>query len=114
MGGQPATGSRRDVAPFEAAAVGASVGPVDVPEQVQSLATAFAAGADVRTTASQELVGLRTLIDQLEAVWLTAAAEFQRSGGPEQEGAGSMAAWLRRDAGWLRGRQPLVCEWRRP
>ena len=71
-------------------------GAVDVPARVQELAAAFVDGADVRSAGSQ-LVGLRSLIEQLEAVWLSAAADFQRAGGPEQEGAGSMSAWLRRE-----------------
>jgi Domain of unknown function (DUF222)/HNH endonuclease len=67
---------------------------VDLPGEVQQLAERFAAGADVASLGSQ-LVGLRELIDQLEAVWLTAAADFDAGGGPAEDGAGSLAAWMR-------------------
>jgi hypothetical protein len=97
MGGYRSATDVRDVPTTDAAAApGVCGGAADVPGRVEELAAAFVDGADVRSAGSQ-LVGLRRLIEQLEAVWLSAAADFQRAGGPEQEGAGSMSAWLRRE-----------------
>jgi hypothetical protein len=73
---------------------GVSSVSVDLPDEVRRLSQAFVSGADIRSLGSQ-LEGLRTLIDQLEAVWLTAAADFESGGGPAEEGAGSLAAWMR-------------------
>ena len=61
---------------------------------MQRLTQAFVSGADIRSLGSQ-IQGLRTLIDQLEAVWLTAAADVESGGGPAEDGAGSLAAWMR-------------------
>lgn len=67
---------------------------VDVTERVERLAGAFVTGADL-TPARAQLVGLRELIDQLEAVWLEAVAGFDEAGGPQDDGCGSLVAWLR-------------------
>ena len=67
---------------------------LDLPDEVQRLTQAFVSGADIRSLGSQ-IQGLRTLIDQLEAVWLTAAADVESGGGPAEDGAGSLAAWMR-------------------
>lgn len=50
-----------------------------------------AAGAPV----SEQLKRMRMLIDQLEAAWLGAAGDFDQAGGPLDDGAPSLAAWLR-------------------
>lgn len=67
---------------------------VDVVAEVRQLSEAFAAGADLAPAGSQ-LVGLREHIDQLESVFLRAVADFDASGGFVDDGAGSLAAWLR-------------------
>lgn len=87
-----AAGEAGDAAWWATPGVGRTI--VDIPAEVQYLTGAFLSGADVRTLGSQ-LVGLRTLIDQLEGLWLTSAGDFDDAGGPADEGCGSLAAWMR-------------------
>ena len=44
---------------------------------------------------AQQLVQARSLIDQLESVWLLAAADFEASGGVTTSGSGSLMTWMR-------------------
>jgi hypothetical protein len=44
---------------------------------------------------SEQLVQARSLIDQLESVWLLAAADFESSGEVTESGSGSLMAWMR-------------------
>lgn len=67
---------------------------VDIAESTRAVLEAFDCGADLRPLGSQ-LVGLREVIDQLEAVFVRGAAEFDRLGGPADDGHGSLASWLR-------------------
>lgn len=67
---------------------------VDVPAEVLALAEGFSRGARVAPSGAI-LVALRELIDQLEAVWLNAAADFDAAGGPTDAGAVNLAGWMR-------------------
>ncbi len=58
------------------------------------LFAAFAAVAE-GLTATGQVVAMRTLIDQCEALWLGAASELERSGAIADAGFGSLASWLR-------------------
>ncbi|MFL6178284.1 MAG: DUF222 domain-containing protein [Actinomycetes bacterium] len=44
---------------------------------------------------AEQLVQARSLIDQLESVWLLAAADFEASGGVTASGSGSLMSWMR-------------------
>src|SRR3954469_11924333 len=44
---------------------------------------------------AEQLVEARSLIDQLESVWLLAAADFEASGGVTASGSGSLMSWMR-------------------
>jgi hypothetical protein len=44
---------------------------------------------------AQQLVLARGLIEQLEGLWLVAAADFESSGGVTDAGSGSLGAWMR-------------------
>jgi hypothetical protein len=43
----------------------------------------------------EQLIQARALIDQLESVWLFAAADFEASGGVAESGSGSLGSWMR-------------------
>ena len=58
------------------------------------LFAAFAAVAE-GLTATGQVVAMRTLIDQCEALWLGAASELESSGAIADAGFGSLASWLR-------------------
>ena len=73
---------------------GCGLGCPDVVAEVQYLAGTFVAGAQAQSLGSQ-LVGLRQLIDQLEGVFASGAVAFDEAGGPADDGAGSLAAWIR-------------------
>ena len=47
------------------------------------------------TTPTGQVVAMRTLIDQYEALWLGAAHELERSGDIAEAGFGSLESWLR-------------------
>ncbi len=61
---------------------------------MEYLARTFVARAQVQPLGCQ-LVGLRQLIDQLEGVWAPRTVAFDEAGGPADDGAGSLAAWIR-------------------
>jgi len=58
------------------------------------LFAAFAGDAEGATPAGQ-VVAMRTLLDQCEALWLGAAQELESSGAIAEAGFGSLTSWLR-------------------
>ena len=69
---------------------------VDLVAETQLLTHQFVEAAAMSGVSAQ-LKSMRTLIDQLEAAWLGAAADFDQAGGPLDDGAASLAAWLRHE-----------------
>ncbi len=64
-----------------------------VPQAAELFAT-FAADAEHATPAGQ-VVAMRHLIDQFEALWLGAAADLDSSGAIAEAGFGTLASWMR-------------------
>jgi hypothetical protein len=64
---------------------------VDVARSVFDQFAATAAGL----SAADRLVAMRTMIDQLEGLWLAATADFSESGELAESGHRSLASWMR-------------------
>jgi len=69
-------------------------GSVGLVPRAAELFAAFATDAQHATPAGQ-VVAMRHLIDQCEALWLGAAADLDSSGAIADAGFGSLASWLR-------------------
>ena len=68
--------------------------PVDLIAEAQHLVTGYEASAGGASW-SDQLVGMRRLIDQFEAMWLGQVALFEEGGCAADEGASTLGAWLR-------------------
>jgi len=67
---------------------------VDLISEVQLLSAQFAATL-AGSSVSDQLKGMRTLIDRLEAAWLATAADFDQAAGTLDDGVVTLAAWMR-------------------
>ena len=72
---------------------GVGPGQVDLRARAQTLTEDFVNGGSADPAA--QLQEMRRLIDQLEAAWLGAAAQFAKSGGAQDDGSPTLAAWMR-------------------
>lgn len=68
--------------------------PIDLIAEAQHLMSGYAEAAGGASW-SDQLVGMRRLIDQFEAMWLGQAALFEEGGCAADEGASTLGAWLR-------------------
>jgi len=85
-------GDDASAAPWAVPGVGVS--SLDLVAEVGALAQRFAEVAP-HASAAARLTSMRQLIDQMEAAWLVAAADFDHAGGPLDQGAVTLAGWLR-------------------
>lgn len=68
--------------------------PVDVVAEAEQVVASFAQSRRFAPW-SEQLVAMRSMIDQLEGLWLTEVGHFEQADGPEDDGSVSLTSWLR-------------------